>query len=107
MTQLTQEMHNVIKLAAREVVDSLDREPDIDQDARNLANAAIQAIQSHERVCEERDRNATVQRVRVEAKVDENARAMIAMRQQLMTAVIVLLLGMLGFLLGQYYITHL
>ncbi len=104
---LTQEMHTVIKLAVLEAVDALNREPDVDQDARNMASAALQAIASHERVCEERDKNATIQRDRVEAKVDANAIAMLGMQRQFLTGVIVLLLGMLGFLLGQYYITHL
>lgn len=104
---LTQEMHNVIKLAVREAMDAIDREPVVDQDARNMASAALQAIASHERVCEERDKNATIQRTRVEGKVDDNAKAMAQMQKQCMAGVIVILISMLGFLLGQYYITHL
>lgn len=111
---LNEEMHNVIKLAVLEANDQRDRVPVVDHEARNMANAALQTIASHERVCAERDKNAVIQRDRVEAKVDEQGkaqaeqgRAMAAMQRQLLNAVILILLGMVGFLLGQYYITHL
>lgn len=74
----------------------------IDHEARGLAITALQAIQSHERLCIERAKNADLQRDRIEAKLNR----IFAAQDRQLYAVIGLLLAALAFFLVPYFQVH-
>ncbi len=92
---LTPEMREVVKLVAHEIADRTIA----DHEARGLANSALQAIQSHERLCLERAKVADSQRDRVEAKLHEIADG----QRKQMLAVIGILVAALAFFLVPYF----
>lgn len=103
----------MIKLAVREAVDVLNRQPVVDQEARNIANAALQAIASHERVCKERADSADIQRTQVQEALRglataqrEAAEVARNTQNKQLIAIIVILFGMVTFFVVPYFTGH-
>lgn len=63
------ELAAIVREVFRETFTSLSSIVDVE--ARHGVSAALQKIESHERICAERDRNAAVQRTRLEEKIDD------------------------------------
>jgi hypothetical protein len=74
----------------------------VDHDARGMAVTALQAIQSHERLCIERAKNADLQRDRMEAKLDR----LFSAQERQLYIVIMFLVAALGFFLVPFFRLH-
>ena len=74
----------------------------VDHEARGMAVSALQAIQSHERLCLERAKNSEQQRNRMEAKIDQ----ITSSQDRQLYAVIGLLVAALAFFLIPYFRLH-
>ena len=73
-----------------------------DHEARGMALNALQAIQSHERLCAERAKFADAQRTRMESQLN----ALVAAQTRQLIAVIAMLVTALAFFLVPYFQMH-
>lgn len=87
----------ITEIARRAAAEALLRTEARDDEARGTAREALQTIQSHERVCAERAKNADQYREAIKAKVDRLEQMLWAT----LVSIVVGLLGIIGAILWQ------